>query len=132
MGGSPCAGAGDIPRVLGMRGDHVGGQLDLLLLSVLAAGGPAHGYAVIAALRERSGGAFELPEGTVYPALHRLERDGLLVSGWDPTAGRRRLRYRITPAGQAALADRQREWRAHARGVRAVLRWGSAAATGSA
>ena len=49
------------------------GQIDLLLLSLVARG-PAHGYAVIELLRLRSGGAFDLPEGTVYPALYRLER----------------------------------------------------------
>jgi DNA-binding PadR family transcriptional regulator len=110
-----------------MRGEAAGGQLDLLLLAVLAAVGPAHGYAVIAALRERSGGAFDLPEGTVYPALHRLERDGLLASGWDAGSGRRRRRYEITPAGRAALAVREQEWVRQADGLRAVLRWTAAA-----
>lgn len=106
-----------------MGNSSVGGQLDLLLLSVLARG-PAHGYAVIAALRSGSGGEFELAEGSVYPALYRLERDGLLASRWDEAGGgRRRRRYEITPVGQTALAARRAEWRSLARGVQAVLQW---------
>src|SRR5262249_15802079 len=70
-----------------MRADSTQGQLESLLLGVMA-DGPAHGYRVIELLRERSGGAFDLPEGTVYPALHRLERAGLLASPWDTPSGR--------------------------------------------
>ena len=61
----------------------VRGHLDLLVLSVLADTGPVHGYGIISALRARSDGAFDLPEGTVYPALHRMEKDGLVLSRWD-------------------------------------------------
>src|SRR5437762_303274 len=68
-------------RLLGM---DLRGHLDLLLLATLRDDGPAHGYAIIASLRERSLGAFDLPEGTVYPALYRLERDGLVDSEWMP------------------------------------------------
>jgi DNA-binding PadR family transcriptional regulator len=97
--------------------------LDLLLLSVLARG-PAHGYAVISALRAGSDGTFDLPEGSVYPALHRLERDGLLASRWSQAdGGRRRRCYEITAAGAAALAAKRAEWRTFARGMQAVLRW---------
>jgi len=96
------------------------GQLDLLLLAVLRSG-PAHGYAVIASLRDRSEGAFELKEGTVYPALHRLERQGLVASGWTDGAGRRRRVYELTPEGTAALATRRREWRRFTSSVDAVL-----------
>lgn len=97
------------------------GHLDLLLLGVLDRGGPAHGYALIVALREHSKGAFDLPEGTVYPALHRLERDGLVASDWDAEASRRRRVYRLTPRGERALAAKRQEWRTFARGVRAVV-----------
>jgi PadR family transcriptional regulator, regulatory protein PadR len=97
------------------------GHLDLLLLATLRDAGPVHGYAIIARLRERSLGAFDLPEGTVYPALHRLERDGLVDIEWDASlAGRRRV-YRLAPAGASALAARHRDWRNFARGVQAVL-----------
>ena len=97
------------------------GHLDLLLLTTLRENGPAHGYAIITRLRARSLGAFDLPEGTVYPALQRLERDGLLASEWDASASRRRRVYRLTPAGTRALAAKRRDWRDFARGMRAVL-----------
>jgi DNA-binding PadR family transcriptional regulator len=69
----------------------------------------------------RSGDVFRLPEGTVYPVLHRLEREGLVRSRWTEASGRRRRVYRLTRRGEEALAARRREWRALARAVEAVL-----------
>jgi PadR family transcriptional regulator len=103
-----------------MNKERLKGNLDLLMLSVLSAG-PAHGYAIISALRARSEGLFDLPEGTVYPALHRLEDAGLLASSWAETDGRRRRVYALTDRGAAALAAEQAEWRRFASGVHAVL-----------
>jgi PadR family transcriptional regulator PadR len=103
-----------------MRSEKLKGHLDLLLLSVLSRG-PGHGYEVITRLRDRSGGAFELPEGTVYPALHRLEESGLLASAWAVVSGRRRRIYRLTPAGEAALADESAQWREFSGSVTQVL-----------
>lgn len=103
-----------------MFAQQLKGHLDLLLLTVLA-DGPAHGYALIAGLRDRSGGAFDLPEGTVYPALHRLERAGLLSSGWAEGGPRRRRVYAITGAGSRALSDQKKEWRRFSTGMTAVL-----------
>jgi DNA-binding PadR family transcriptional regulator len=97
------------------------GHLDLLLLATLRDAGPAHGYAIIASLRERSLGAFDLAEGTVYPALHRLERNGLVDSEWDASAPRRRRVYRLTPAGARVLSARRQDWRDFARGMQAIL-----------
>jgi len=105
-----------------MDRERLKGNLDLLLLSVLSAG-PAHGYAVIAALRDRSEGAFDLPEGTIYPALHRLENSGLLVSSWANAEGRRRRVYALTDKGVAALAAEQAQWRRFATGVHTVVGW---------
>ena len=105
-----------------MDRERLKGNLDLLLLSVLSSG-HAHGYAIISALRERSGGAFDLPEGTIYPALHRLEDSGLLASAWERGDGRRRRVYALTDPGAAALAAQQTEWRNFAGGVHAVLGW---------
>jgi len=86
------------------------GPLDLLVLATLARTESAHGYALIVALRESTGGALDLAEGTVYPALHRLERDGWVGSVWSTEAGRRRRVYSITAAGRTALAAKKREW----------------------
>jgi DNA-binding PadR family transcriptional regulator len=97
------------------------GHLDLLLLSVLDDAGPVHGYAVITALRDRSAGAFDLPEGTVYPALQRLERAGLVASHWDETSPRRRRVYALTDQGHRARAAKKREWRGFVVGVQAVI-----------
>ena len=103
-----------------MRADSTQGQLEGLLLGVMA-GGPAHGYRVIELLRERSGGAFDLPEGTVYPALHRLERAGLLASAWDSQSGRRRRVYRITERGQGELVGNRERWQRFSQAVGDVL-----------
>jgi PadR family transcriptional regulator PadR len=103
-----------------MKADRVKGHLDLVLLGVLA-GSPGHGYAVITALRERTGGALDLPEGSVYPALHRLEDLGLLTSTWAPAAGRRRRIYQLTQDGAAALAEQRRDWKALVRAVEAAI-----------
>lgn len=103
-----------------MRAEKLKGHLDLLLLSVLSRG-PGHGYAVITRLRDRSEGAFELPEGTVYPALHRLESAGLLASAWEVVAGRRRRIYHLTLAGETALADQAEQWREFSGSMARVL-----------
>ncbi|WP_433041762.1 PadR family transcriptional regulator [Dactylosporangium sp. CS-033363] len=97
------------------------GHLDLLLLTALRRIEPGHGYALITALREQSAGTFDLPEGTVYPALHRLERDGLVQSEWSTESGRRRRVYRLTQAGADAVTVKQQEWTIFQAGVRAVV-----------
>jgi PadR family transcriptional regulator len=96
------------------------GYLDPVVLAVLSTG-PLHGYGVIEELKARSGGELDLPEGTVYPALHRLERRGLLKSAWSQPEGRRRRVYRLTASGRRELAARTREWRTFARVVDGVL-----------
>jgi PadR family transcriptional regulator, regulatory protein PadR len=108
-----------------MERERLKGNLDLLLLSVLSAG-PAHGYAIVSALRDRSAGTFDLPEGTIYPALHRLEDSGLLVSTWAQAGGRRRRVYGLTDQGVAALATDRDDWRKSASGIQAVLGWRAA------
>jgi DNA-binding PadR family transcriptional regulator len=82
----------------------------MIVLAALS-GGPVHGYAVIQEIHRRSGGAFDLPEGTIYPALHRLEQSGLLTSQWKTgDSGRRRRVYSLTRRGQHALADHRSVW----------------------
>lgn len=104
-----------------MRPDLLKGHLDLLLLSILS-GGRRHGYAIIDELRRRSEGTFDLPEGTVYPALHRLEAAGFLASGWSDATGRRRREYELNGAGREALRDREHEWRTFSGAIESVIR----------
>jgi PadR family transcriptional regulator, regulatory protein PadR len=107
-------------EVKGVKGQVLKGHLELLLLAAVGAG-PAHGYAIVEQLRERSGGTFDLAEGTVYPALHRLEQAGLLRSRWSAVSGRRRRVYELTPRGRARLEAQQRDWWQFSRAVSAVL-----------
>ena len=92
----------------------------MLLLAVLRLG-PRHGYAVITELSARSDGTFDVPEGTVYPALHKLERAGLVTSEWTTVDGRRRRLYALTGTGEAALAEQADDWQRVVRGVAAVI-----------
>ncbi len=103
-----------------MIGEALKGHLDLLLLAVLAES-PAHGYAIIESLRSRSGGTFDLPEGTIYPALHRLESQGLLRSRWSEDSPRRKRVYQLTPKGQQALSKRQEEWKKFSKAMDATV-----------
>jgi PadR family transcriptional regulator PadR len=96
------------------------GHLDLLVLAVLA-DAPAHGYAVIEELRRRSAGTFDLPEGTIYPALHRLEAAGFLASSWEAHGGRRRRVYRLTRRGREKLERGRSEWGAFSGAITAVV-----------
>ena len=81
-------------------GEELKGHLDALLLAALE-DGPRHGYAVIEALRDSTGGRLDLPTGTIYPALRRLEAAGLIRGSWSVVAGRQRREYRLTAAGPA-------------------------------
>jgi DNA-binding PadR family transcriptional regulator len=103
-----------------MRPELLKGHLDALLLAVLE-DKPRHGYAVIEALREGSDGALDLPTGTVYPALHRLERAGLVRSDWETVAGRRRRAYRLTASGRQALSHQRAVWEQFSTAVTTVL-----------
>jgi len=96
------------------------GQLDLLVLAVVARR-PAHGYAVLEALRVKSGGLFDLPEGSLYPALYRLAQAGFLDSESRIVSGRTRRIYAITPSGRAALRARHAAWRKLVRSIAAVM-----------
>jgi PadR family transcriptional regulator PadR len=109
-----------------MKSETLKGHLDALILSVLEHA-PLHGYAVIAELKLRSGGELALPEGTVYPALHRLEDGGLLASAWSAAEGRRRRVYSLTGRGRRELGSRRGEWSRFAATVEAVLAPGQAA-----
>jgi PadR family transcriptional regulator PadR len=104
-----------------MRRELLRSHLDLMVLAVLDRG-PAHGYRLIRDLERRSGGTFNLPEGTVYPILHRLENEGLVASRWAIDQGRRRRVYALSAAGRAALKRSRAEWRQLVGAVDTILR----------
>jgi transcriptional regulator len=104
-----------------MEGEMLKGHLDMIVLAALSSG-PAHGYAVIQEIRRRSGGAFELPEGTIYPALHRLEQSSLLNSHWTASeSGRQRRVYSLTRRGRRALADQRAVWQRFADAIGGLI-----------
>jgi DNA-binding PadR family transcriptional regulator len=95
-------------------------MLDVLILDVVSRA-PTYGYQVTQTVRLESRGHFDLKEGSLYPALHRLERQKLLSSYWVEADGRRRKFYRLTPAGQDALQARRAEWSRFSQAVNGVL-----------
>jgi PadR family transcriptional regulator PadR len=103
-----------------MSSEQLKGHVDPLVLAILE-GGPAHGYAIIESLRERSGGVFDLPEGTIYPALHRLEHAGAITSRREVIGGRQRRVYRLSARGRAALGERRTNWSAFSSAIDRAL-----------
>lgn len=102
------------------RAESLKGHLDMLLLAAVSAE-PAHGYRLVLKLRELSGGALDLPEGTIYPALYRLERASLVASEWAIVGGRRRRTYRLTRKGREALVSQIRDWHRFAEAIDLVV-----------
>lgn len=103
-----------------MRAEELKGHLDAMLLASLE-DGPRHGYAVIDALRQSTSGRLDLPTGTIYPALRRLEQAGLIAGSWSIVGGRWRREYRLTAAGNRALTGRRADWREFSAMVSAAL-----------
>jgi PadR family transcriptional regulator, regulatory protein PadR len=103
-----------------MRAEELKGHLDSLLLAALE-DGPQHGYAVMETLRQATGGQLDLPTGTIYPALHRLEQAGLIAGSWHVAGGRRRRTYTLTAAGTRALSGKRAAWRDFAAMITAAL-----------
>lgn len=93
-----------------MAKEQLHGYLNMLLLAVLASG-PAHGYALSAELRRRSAETLRIVEGSLYPALHRLEAAGLVASTTEVTDGRRRRVYEITAEGKDVLEEEKNSWK---------------------
>ena len=97
------------------------GTLELMILQVVSPKS-TYGYQITQEVLERSEGYFELKEGSLYPALHRMERENLLESNWVETdAGRRRKYYRLTPEGLKALERKKADWERFSFGVNGVL-----------
>ena len=102
--------------------DALRGSLDLLVLKTLSLA-PMHGWGISQRVQQISAGVLEVNQGSLYPALQRLENDGLITSEWGTTDNNRRARYyRITASGRKALGDELESWRRFAAGLEAVLR----------
>jgi transcriptional regulator len=102
--------------------DALRGSLDLLILMTLSLA-PMHGWGISQRVQQISKGVLEVNQGSLYPALQRLEKDGLVTSDWDTTDNNRRARYyRLTVTGRRALGVELENWRRFAAGLEAVLR----------
>jgi len=101
--------------------DVLRGSLDLLILKTLSLA-PMHGWGINQRVQQISKGVLEVNQGSLYPALQRLEKAGLVTSDWDTTDNNRRARYyRLTATGHRALGDELENWRRFAAGLEAVL-----------
>ncbi len=105
------------------RTDALQGSLDLLVLKLLAKRAPLHGYALMAAIQEISEDALRVEQGSLYPALHRMEEGGWISAEWvSSDAGRRVRAYSLTRAGRKELEDAARRWSSVTSAVNRVLR----------
>jgi transcriptional regulator len=103
--------------------DSLQGTLDLLILKTLQMG-PNHGFGITLHIQTVSQGLLRVEEGSLYPALHRLERDKLVSAEWKTTGNRRRARvYSLTAAGRKRLGEAEESWTALAKGVGRLLRY---------
>ena len=106
-----------------MANDSLQGSLDLLVLKILSRRPGLHGYAIMSAIKERSGEVLRADEGSLYPALHRMEEAGWLRAEWVPKDSGRRLRaYRLTAEGSRQLAHQESRWETVTSAVNRVLR----------
>jgi len=102
--------------------DALRGSLDLLVLKTLSLH-PMHGWGISQRIQQMSKGILEVNQGSLYPALQRLEKDGMIASDWGTTDNNRRARYyRLTAAGRNALSAERESWKRFAAGLDAVLR----------
>ncbi len=103
--------------------DSLQGSLDLLVLKILSRRPRLHGYAIMSAIKDMSGDVLRAEEGSLYPALHRMEEAGWIRAEWiTKETGRRASLYDLTPAGNKQLADEESRWQAVTSAVNRVLR----------
>ena len=103
--------------------DSLQGSLDLLVLKILSRRPRVHGYAIMSAIKESSGDVLRADEGSLYPALHRMEEEGWIRAEWvTKETGRRARIYELTAAGRKQLADEESRWRVVTSAVHRVLR----------
>ena len=109
-------------RLKGTEGDLLGGTLDMLILSTLVRGA-AHGFLIAQSIGARSRDVLLVEEGSLYPALHRLTRQGFITSSWRVTETNRRARYyALTAAGRRALTEEQATWERLSHAVNLVMK----------
>jgi PadR family transcriptional regulator len=105
------------------KSDALQGTLDLLVLTTLSRG-PQHGYGIAARIQSISGEILRVEEGSLYPALHRMEQLGWIAAEWQTTENNRRARlYRLTSAGQKRLAEEEARWERLTKAVGKVLKF---------
>ena len=104
------------------KSDLPQGTLDMLILQIAAAG-PIHGYAIAQRIRQVSNDVLQVPQGSLYPALHRLENRDLLVAEWQPSeTGREAKFYRLTRKGRASLKSETDNWAQLAQAIHLIMR----------
>ena len=105
------------------RKDQLQGSLDLLVLRVLASEDSLHGYAITERIHTVSADALRVEEGSLYPALHRMDEAGWVASKWGVSDNNRRARYySITKAGRRRLSELERDWLKHVEAVKRILK----------
>ena len=105
------------------RGENLQGALELLILKTLEHD-PNHGFGITAHIGNASAGLLHVEEGSLYPALHRMEREKLIAGSWSVTGNGRRARvYRLTEAGKTRLSEVKDSWKTVAKGVKKVLKF---------
>jgi len=106
------------------RADQLQNTIDLLILKTLAVRGPLHGYAIVNRIQQVSEEELRVEEGSLYPALHRIESEGWVASEWKISATNRRVKlYHITAAGRKQLEREQESWARLSRAIGKVLRF---------
>ena len=107
-----------------MAKNDLQGALDLLVLKTLAQTGSLHGYGIVLHVQRASDELLRVEEGSLYPALHRMEQDGWIHSEWALTETNRKAKYyRLSPAGRKQLQQAEKNFEQLVKGVRAVLRY---------
>jgi transcriptional regulator len=107
-----------------MARNDLQGSLDLLVLKTLSQVGSLHGYGIVLHIQRASGELLNVEEGSLYPALHRMEQSGWIRSEWSVTdTGRRAKYYSLTPAGRRQLQEAQESFEQLVKGIRAILRY---------
>jgi PadR family transcriptional regulator, regulatory protein PadR len=131
-GSTTCIDVLDTPALLwvcfswanSMPRNDLQGSLDLLVLKTLSQTGALHGYGIVLHIQQASDNLLQVEEGSIYPALHRIENHGWVTSEWGSTETNRKAKYyKLTAAGRKELQEAERSFEQLVKGIRAVLRY---------